>query len=399
MPTTTPLNALGQPVQPARTQIAADTQSLAAYAQQAIHHVEAHAWRHIEGGSDQNLTLQHNRAAFDALRLLPQHLADLHQAHTRSTLLGHPLESPILLAPVAYQRLVHPEGELATMRAAMALQTGMVVSTLSSHTLEDIAACGQQAAQEMGHGGGPRWFQLYFQVRREDTLALLRRAEAAGYTAIVWTVDASIKRSGFPLPYGVEAANLRGMPAPQQTSHMAQGPILFGTPLALQAPSWDDLAWLRSQTRLPLLVKGVLSPATARQAVDGGADALIVSNHGGRVLDGAVSPLEVLPAIAQAVGPQVPLLLDSGVRWGTDVFKALALGARAVLVGRPQLHALATAGMLGVAHMLHLLRAELELCMAQMGCPTLADIGPHCLLQAAPAAQAAWTHVPQHQAP
>ncbi|MDR2324221.1 MAG: alpha-hydroxy-acid oxidizing protein [Acidovorax sp.] len=373
------MNALGQAIQPARTQIAADTQSLADYAQQAIHHVEAHAWCHIEGGSDQNLTLQHNRAAFDALRLLPRHLADLRHAHTRSTLLGHALESPILLAPVAYHRLVHPEGELATMRAAMALQTGMVVSTLSSHTLEEIAAAGQQATQDMGHGGGPRWFQLYFQPQREHTLALLRRAEAAGYTAIVWTVDASIKRSGFPLPYGVEAANLRGMPAPQHTSHLAQGPILFGTPLALQAPSWDDLTWLRAQTRLPLLVKGVLSPATARQAVAGGADALIVSNHGGRVLDGAVSPLEVLPAIADAVN--VPLLLDSGVRWGSDVFKALALGAQAVLVGRPQLHALATAGMLGVAHMLHLLRAELELCMAQMGCATLADIGPDCLWQ------------------
>ncbi|MDR3003081.1 MAG: alpha-hydroxy-acid oxidizing protein [Acidovorax sp.] len=359
--------------------MAPDTQSLADYAQQAIHHVEAHAWRHIEGGSDQNLTLQHNRAAFDALRLLPRHLTDLRHAHTRSTLLGHTLESPILLAPVAYHRLVHPEGELATMRAVMALQTGMVVSTLSSHTLEDIAAAGQQATQDMGHGGGPRWFQLYFQPQREHTLALLRRAEAAGYTAIVWTVDASIKRSGFPLPYGVEAANLRGMPAPQHTSHLAQGPILFGTPLALQAPSWDDLAWLRAQTRLPLLVKGVLSPASARQAVAGGADALIVSNHGGRVLDGAVSPLEVLPAIADAVN--VPLLLDSGVRWGSDVFKALALGAQAVLVGRPQLHALATAGMLGVAHMLHLLRAELELCMAQMGCATLADIVPDCLWQ------------------
>jgi 4-hydroxymandelate oxidase len=379
MSNTPSLNALGQAIQPARTQIAADTQSLADYAQQAIHHVEAHAWCHIEGGSDQNLTLQHNRAAFDALRLLPRHLADLRHAHTRSTLLGHALESPILLAPVAYHRLVHPEGELATMRAAMALQTGMVVSTLSSHTLEEIAAAGQQATQDMGHGGGPRWFQLYFQPQREHTLALLRRAEAAGYTAIVWTVDASIKRSGFPLPYGVEAANLRGMPAPQHTSHLAQGPILFGTPLALQAPSWDDLTWLRAQTRLPLLVKGVLSPATARQAVAGGADALIVSNHGGRVLDGAVSPLEVLPAIADAVN--VPLLLDSGVRWGSDVFKALALGAQAVLVGRPQLHALATAGMLGVAHMLHLLRAELELCMAQMGCATLADIGPDCLWQ------------------
>lgn len=376
MTTPTALNTLGEAVAPAHVQIPADISTLADYERHAIRHIEAQAWRHIQGGADQNLTLAHNRAAFDALRLLPQPLADVRHGHTRTTLLGTELSSPILLAPVAYHRLAHPHGELATMRAAMALQTGMVVSTLSSHTLEDIAAAGTQVEQELGMApgqGGPRWFQLYFQPRREDTLQLLRRAEAAGYGAIVWTVDASIKRSGFPLPYGVEAANLRGMPATQHTSTL-QGPILFGTPLIAQAPTWADLQWLRSQTQLPLLVKGVLAPAQARQAAALGADALIVSNHGGRVLDGVPSPLEVLPALAQAVGPDVPLLLDSGVRWGSDVVKALALGARAVLVGRPQLHALAVAGLPGVAHMLHVLRAELELAMAQLGCATVGEI-------------------------
>ena len=171
----------------------------------------------------------------------------------------------------------------------------------------------------------------------------------------------------------MQAANLRHIAPRPQTSSI-DGPPLFGTPLAQQAPSWDELRWLRAHTRLPLIVKGVLHPGQARQLVDAGVDALIISNHGGRVLDGVVSPLEVLPAIAQAVN--VPLLLDSGVRWGTDVVKALALGASAVLVGRPQLHALACAGWLGVAHMLHLLRGELELAMAQLGCATLADIGP-----------------------
>lgn len=372
-------NALGEAVRAAHTQIPADIRCAADYERHAIHHIEAQAWQHIQSGADQNLTLSHNRAALDALRLVPQPVADLRHAHTRIELLGQTLASPLLLAPVAYQRLVHPEGELATVRAAMALQTGMVVSTLSSFTLEEIAQAGQAAATEMGHST-PRWFQLYMQPAREHSLQLIRRAEAAGYTAIVWTVDASIKRSGFALPHGVEAANLRGMPSTQHTPPLL-GPILFGTPLIPQIPTWDDLRWLRAQTQLPIIVKGILSPAQAQQAVDLGADALIVSNHGGRVLDGVVSPIEVLPAIAQAVQGQVPLLLDSGVRHGTDVVKALALGASAALIGRPQLYALATAGLVGVAHLLHLLRAELELTMAQLGCATVADITPAVLWQ------------------
>lgn len=372
-------NALGEAVRAAHTQIPADIRCAADYERHAIHHIAAQAWQHIQSGADQNLTLAHNRAALDALRLVPQPVADLRHAHTRIELLGQTLASPLLLAPVAYQRLVHPEGELATVRAAMALQTGMVVSTLSSFTLEEIAQAGQAAATEMGHST-PRWFQLYMQPAREHSLQLIRRAEAAGYTAIVWTVDASIKRSGFALPHGVEAANLRGMPSTQHTPPLL-GPILFGTPLIQQIPTWDDLRWLRAQTQLPIIVKGILSPAQAQQAVDLGADALVVSNHGGRVLDGVVSPIEVLPAIAQAVQGQVPLLLDSGVRHGTDVVKALALGASAALIGRPQLYALATAGLVGVAHLLHLLRAELELTMAQLGCATVADITPAVLWQ------------------
>lgn len=371
-------NALGEAVRPAHPHIPADIACAADYERHAIHHMEAQAWQHIQGGADQNLTLSHNRQCLDALRLLPQPILDSaptpHTHHTRTRLLGHDLASPILLAPVAYQQLAHPEGELATVRAAMALQTGMVVSTLSSHTLEAIAQAGQAAAAEMGHHA-PRWFQLYLQPERAHSLQLLRRAEAAGYSAIVWTVDAAIKRAGFALPHGVEAANLRGMPHAPHTSPLP-GPMLFGTPLMAQLPTWDDLRWLRAHTALPLIVKGIVSPAQARQAVACGADALIISNHGGRVLDGVVSPVEVLPTIAATVGAHTPLLLDSGVRYGTDVVKALALGARAVLVGRPQLHALATAGLLGVAHMLHLLRAELELAMAQLGCATVADITP-----------------------
>ncbi len=376
---TPPLNALGAPVKAADAHIAPDIISLPDYERHAIHHVAAEAWQHIQSGADQSLSVAHNRAAFDALQLLPEPLPSLGHAHTRMTLLGREHLSPIMLAPVAYQRLMHPQGELATVRAAMALQIGMMVSTLSSYTLEEIAQAAQAARQELGRGGALH-FQLYSQPERSTTLNLVRRAEDAGYEALVWTVDANIKRSRFPLPPGVDAANLRGARQPLQTTDLMSEHILFGTPLAQQAPGWDELEWLRAQTSLPLVVKGILSPKAAARAVELGADALVVSNHGGRVLDGVVSPMDMLPAIRAALPASVPLLLDSGVRYGTDVVKALALGASAVLVGRPQLHALATAGMLGVAHMLHVLRAELELALAQTGCATLEQVTPGVLL-------------------
>ena len=378
-PTSQPaLNALGQAVQPPLTRIPADIGALADYARHARQHVEAHAWAHIESGCDHSLTLAHNRQALGRIQLLPEPLPDLSQAHTRLQLLGQPLDWPVLLAPVAYHRLAHPEGEIASVRAAMAMRTGMVVSTLSSYTLEDIAQAAAAACQEMGRTA-PLWFQLYSQPDRAHTLSLVRRAEAAGYQALVWTVDANIKRSGYPLPAGVEAANLRGMPQTHQTGDLMSEHILFGTPLATSAPSWSDLEWLRANTQLPLIVKGILSPRAARQAADMGADAIVVSNHGGRVLDTAVSPIDVLAAVRQAVGPQLPLLLDSGVRQGTDVLKALALGAQAVMIGRPQLHSLAVAGTLGTAHMLYLLRSELELAMAQTGCAQLQQISADLL--------------------
>jgi 4-hydroxymandelate oxidase len=366
-------------VEPPLQRIAPDIETLADYARHARRHVEAQAWAHIESGAGQGLTLAHNRAAFDRLRLRPEPLADLSRASAAQTLLGQPLAWPVLLAPVAYQRLAHPEGELACARAAVAMRTGMVVSTLSSHPVEAIAQAASAAAAELGRGA-PLWFQLYSQPQREHTLSLLRRAEDAGCQALMWTVDAGIKRSSRPLPEGVEAANLRGMPRERYTSDLMSERVLFGTPLAAQAPGWDELRWLRGQTRLPLIVKGILSPRAARRAIDLGADALAVSNHGGRVLDGVISPIEVMADIRAAVGPRVPLLLDSGVRQGIDVFKSLALGANAVMIGRPQFHALAVAGMMGVAHMLHLLRAEFELAMAQMGCASLDQISAAALM-------------------
>ena len=269
-----------------------------------------------------------------------------------------------------------PDGERATVLAAGALKAGMVVSTQSSIPVEDLA---REAA-------APLWFQLYLQPEREHSLALLRRAEAAGCGAVVVTVDAPVnsprnreQRAGFSLPPGVEAVHLRGMTGPPpQTAH-AGGNALLGTPLLAAAPSWRDIEWLRGQTRLPLLLKGVLSPRDARRALEHGIDGLVVSNHGGRSLDSLPATLEALPAIAQAGRGEVPLLLDGGIRRGTDVLKALALGASAVMVGRPCLHGLATAGAVGVAHVLHILRVELEIAMALCGCRRLADIGPEVL--------------------
>jgi 4-hydroxymandelate oxidase len=355
------------PVLPPLTTIPADLRSLADYEARAERHLAPEVWRHIQEGAGREISLRANRSAFDRIGLLPRALADL-DGDTRVELLGRSHAAPILLAPLAYQRLAHPEGELATVGAAAALDTGMVVSTLASVTIEEIAAAGQALARELGRPAPPLWFQLYLQPEREHSLQLVRRAEAAGYEAVVLTIDAGLKPAGITLPPGVEPVNLAGLPRPRQTS-VPGGRILLGTPLAQAAPKWADLTWLRAATKLPILVKGLVLGEDARRCVEEGADALIVSNHGGRVLDGLPSALDLLQAVAEATQGRVPLLLDGGVRQGTDVVKALALGAKAVLIGRPQLHALAVAGMPGVAHVLHLLRTELEAAMAQLGCP------------------------------
>lgn len=351
---------------------------LADYERAASAHVPPHVWQHIQEGCGEGRTVSENRAAFARWGFRPRAMADLRGGGTGLTLLGRAHAAPIMLAPLAYQRLAHPDGELAVVRAAAALGAGMIVSTLASETLEAIAQAARDAAHQLTQPLPPLWFQLYLQPERDHSLALVRRAEAAGFEAIVLTVDAAIKLSGISLPTGVAAANLAGMPRLQQTA-VPGGRIVLGTALANAAPRWEDLAWLRAATRLPVLVKGLLLDEDARRAVDMGADGLIVSNHGGRVLDGLPSALDMLTGVRAAVGGAVPLLLDGGVRTGADVVKALALGAQAALVGRPQMHALAVAGMAGVAHMLHILRTELETTMAQLGCADLAAIGPERL--------------------
>jgi 4-hydroxymandelate oxidase len=348
--------------------------ALADYESAARARMAAAAWESIAGGSADEHTLAANRTGFARLRLNGRVLAPMDGAHTRLDLLGLALDHPILVAPTAWHRLVHPEGEAATALGAAALRATMVVSALASLPLEAIAAQAQ----------APLWFQLYVQPDRGFTHALVRRAEAAGYRAIVVTVDAPVtlrnreQRIGFQLPPDVEPVNLRDGPPPPAGRAAAHESEVFAG-LLDGTPQWADIAALRRQTGLPILLKGIMHPEDALRGIEAGADALIVSNHGGRVLDTMPASIEALPRIAKVVAGRVPLLLDGGISRGTDVLKALALGAQAVLVGRPILHALAVAGATGVAHVLKLLRTELEIAMAQTGCRTLADIGPQVI--------------------
>lgn len=352
-------------------QIPASVGALADYETLARDRVTDEAWAYLAGGAADELTLEENRAAFSRLRLRARVLRDLSGGHTRLTLFGQPLAFPILVAPVAFQKLFHPEGELATVLAASAVRAAMVVSTQASVPLEDIA---RQAL-------APLWFQLYVQPDRGFTAELVRRAEAAGYRALVVTVDAPVngprnreQRAGFSLPSGVEAVNLRGMPRLPASDGEAGSGLLLGGPLLAAAATWKDLDWLRSVTRLPVLLKGVTAGEDARQALEAGIDGIVVSNHGGRTLDSLPATIDVLPEIARTIEGRIPILLDGGIRRGTDVLKALALGATAVLLGRPCIHGLATAGAIGVSHVMQILRAELEVAMALTGCRDLASI-------------------------
>ena len=334
-------------------------------------------YAYIAGGCVHDLTLAANRAALAEVMLVPRLLRDVSRGHTRFKLLGREFHHPVMLAPVAFQALVHPAAELETARAAEATDTCLVVSTLSSQPLEKLAP----------PAGSERWFQLYFQSDKKLTVDLVKRAEMAGYTALVVTLDAAIKtpslsalRAGFVMPPEIVAANLIDYPVPPQVV-LAPGQSIIFQGVMADAPTWNDLAWLLGQTRLPVIVKGVQHADDARRLKEMGVAGVVVSNHGGRALDGVPASLSLLPAIRAAVGGEFPVLFDSGIRSGSDIFKALALGADAVMIGRLQVYALAVAGALGVAHLLKLLRQELELCMAQAGCATLADIGPQMIFK------------------
>ncbi|WP_439817876.1 alpha-hydroxy acid oxidase [Zavarzinia sp. CC-PAN008] len=358
--------------------VPADCVALEDYERHAKARLPEAAWAYLTGFGGDGLTRRRNRQAFDALELAGRVLVDMKGANTALELLGLQLDLPVILAPVAYQRLAHPDGELATALGAAAARVLMTLSVQSSTLLEDVAASAQ----------GPLWFQLYFQAERRDSLGLVRRAEQAGFRALVVTVDTPVngvrnaeQRAAFRLPHDCRPVNLDGIRPVTPQAGPGQSPVFRG--MLDRAPTWDDIAWLRDATRLPLLLKGITHPDDALKALTLGVDGIVVSNHGGRALDTLPASLESLRAIAPAVAGQLPLIVDGGIRRGTDVLKALALGARAVMIGQPIVHALAVAGAVGVIHMLTILRVELEVAMALTGCRTMADIGPHALWQPA----------------
>jgi 4-hydroxymandelate oxidase len=340
--------------------------------------LDPHVYDFFAGGSDDEITVRANEAAFRAIGLVPRVLrpGGRHRA-IDIMLLGSHLSIPVVIAPTAFHRLAHPDGERATARAAATAGTIMIVSMASTVAIEEIQAAAREAA---GHEGAPAacpdlWFQLYIQPDLGFTEAVVRRVEAAGCTALVVSVDSAAfgrrerdLRNGFlDLPPGMCCENMR-MPRAGGQQGPAR-PLVFSSEL-----SWEHIDWLRSTTTLKLVLKGVAHPDDACLAVQHGVDALLVSNHGGRQLDTVPPAIELLPAISNAVAGGIPLLLDGGIRRGTDIIKAAALGASAVAIGRPVLWALAVDGEAGVVKVLEMLRAELDRALALSGCHSLRQV-------------------------
>ena len=328
---------------------------------------------YFAGGAHDEITLGANRRAYDAIALRPRVLVDVSRRDLSMTLLGQTLAFPVLVAPMALQRMAHTDGEMATARAAASLKTVFTVSTLSSVTVEEIRPACVLAP----------WFQIYVHQDRALTEGMLARVAACGYGALVLTVDTPVLgrrerdvRNTFQPPPGVAFANMMaGTGATTGTSERDSALAMYFAARHDASVTWKDLAWLRRTCPLPLVLKGVMRGDDAKRAADHGVDALIVSNHGGRQLDTSIPTIRALAEVAEGAGPNVPVLVDGGVRRGTDVLKAIALGARAVLVGRPVLWGLALDGETGVGRVLTTLRDELDTAMALCGCATLSDIG------------------------
>jgi 4-hydroxymandelate oxidase len=345
------------------------------YAQRARNRLDAATWAYVDGGAADELTLAENLEAWQRLRLLPRVLRDLRSGHLQTPLLGREWPLPLLVAPMAAQRLVHADGERGVALAAAAQETGLVLSGQSSIAPPEVAALVRDEP-----GRGPLWQQLLLHADPGLNRQLAIEAQASGFEALVVSVDAPVqgardrqRRAGFALPPHAVADARHG---PQAPPAGATGLCGGG---ADRAATWAQLARFVQDAPLPVLLKGVLHPDDAAQALQIGCRGVIVSNHGGRTLDTAVATAHALPAIADAMDGHGFLLVDGGIRRGTDIVKALALGADAVLIGRPVLHGLASAGALGVAHVIRLLRDELEMALVLCGCRTLADISPALL--------------------
>jgi isopentenyl diphosphate isomerase/L-lactate dehydrogenase-like FMN-dependent dehydrogenase len=337
------------------------------------------AYDYVAGGAGGEDTMRANREAFYRWRIVPRMFRDVTQRDLGAELFGTRLPAPVILAPVGVQEIIHNEAEVATARAAASLGLPFVLSTLSSNSIEDVANSA---------GSAPRWFQLYWGKNPELTVSMLQRAERAGYKALVVTLDTAmlgwrerdLRHTYLPFLQGQGLANyfsdpvFRALLLEPPERNPTPAIALWGSLFTNPALTWSDIPFLRQHTRLPILLKGILHPADAARALEAGVDGIIVSNYGGRQVDGAVGALDALPAVVKEVNGRVPVLFDSGIRRGADVFKAVALGAKAVLLGRPYIWGLAVAGEQGVRDVVLNLLADLDLTLALSGhtsCRTL----------------------------
>jgi 4-hydroxymandelate oxidase len=348
------------------------------YEQLARDKLSKMAYDYYAGGADNAVTLRENNAAFDRLRLYPRVLVDVSQRSTTTTLLGQTIPAPIVIAPMALAGMAHADAELATARGAAGIP--LTVSTVSSRSIEEIAAAAQT----------PLWFQLYIYRDRAITQSLVQRAESSGYRTLVVTVDVPLagnrerdRRNQFRLPPDVTARNFENVDlhnfsgSPGESSIAAYVNSQFDPSL-----TWADLDWLASMTNLSVIVKGILRADDARRACDHGAKGIVISNHGGRQLDTVPATIDLLPHIAAEVNTE--LLIDGGIRRGTDIIKALALGAKAVMVGRPIMWGLAVGGADGVRHVLEILRTEFDHALALCGCASVTDVTPDLMWKGIP---------------
>jgi 4-hydroxymandelate oxidase len=343
------------------------------YEREAERRLPTPAWGYVSGGANDEVTLRENRAAFDRIVIRYRTLVDVSTRSLETTVLGTPVSMPVLVAPTAMHKLVHSDGECGTARAARAAGTLMVTSTTATTRLAEV-----QAASP-----GPMWFQLYIYQDRGKTKSLLDEAVQAGYTGVVLTVDAPVLgrrerdiRSGFTLPPGLTIANaaVAGMEKVPDATGAESGLMRHFHTLHDAALSPKDIEWVRVSTNLPVVVKGIVRGDDATRAIEHGAQGIIVSNHGGRQLDTAIASIAALPDVVESVAGRAEIYVDGGIRRGTDVVKAIALGARAVMLGRPVLFGLAVDGEAGVRAVLELLRAEVDVAMALSGVRTVGEI-------------------------
>lgn len=338
---------------------------------------------YVRSGAGGEETLRKNTAAFSKYSLVPQFLNDVSTINASITLFGRTYPQPFLFAPVGMNKLAHEEGEIAASSAAATYNIPFIQSTVSSYTMEEV---------KEATGDSPKWFQLYWSSNKEIALNMAKRAEKAGYEAIVLTVDTvmmgwreeDMRNQYSPLKLGLGKANfiadeifVKGI------ENLEDETVIQGILDSIHHPtlSWDDIAQLRKQTTLPILLKGILHPKDAALAVEKGIDGIIVSNHGGRQLDGVISSLEALPAIVEVVNGKIPVLLDSGIRRGSDVVKAIALGADAVLLGRPYIYALAAGGQAGVEHLISSFIQEIHVSMGLIGAANIEQLGKSMIVK------------------